>query len=317
LLKERNEIMAAMAAQNKQLHSSIDKLSQVLIEKLQSGPLPSTAPPPPVEPMPPPKVAKKVEQEEEPVQRIPRIKLPLDVRNWRNAHVLAWLAFRMELPQYMDSFSQASVDGLVLTKHVSAETLRTALDVTDELHVQKLLEGIRQLQDRQVKIDDESELERLQRFRRKKEEEDYAKRVLEERKKERIEQARRNKKRNERLTSTGGGEFRNVVVRTKIERDIRAAKTVQSSRAAKEAEKAATWRFEYTGTAAQEARAINSQDLYSAEEAVPSGAKGTSSYQRNIDLTLLDPTAEFLSVKPRVELKEVPASCSSGKSLID
>lgn len=46
------------------------------------------------------------------------VKLPNDIRKWRNAHVQAWVAFQMELPQYIDSFQEASIDGLMLLNYV-------------------------------------------------------------------------------------------------------------------------------------------------------------------------------------------------------
>lgn len=32
------------------------------------------------------------------------LSLPKDLNHWRNLHVLAWIAYKLELPMYMDSF---------------------------------------------------------------------------------------------------------------------------------------------------------------------------------------------------------------------
>lgn len=305
LLKERNQMMKLMAAQNSSLNETINELSKAIVSKLNTAPAPQSVPVP---------VKKPVIREEEPpsAQTIPRVKLPLDVRTWRNAHVLAWLAFRMELPQYMESFAHASVDGLVLTRHITADTLRRSLEVTDELHVQKLTEGIKILQQNQVRIDEESELERLKRIRRKKEEEDYARKVLEEQKQQRQQQAALQQKQKKRLANSTAVKEVNVVVRTKIERDIRLAKTEQIQRTAKDNKKASNWRFEYTGGNPPESATA---DLFETEEAMPRGAVGTRSYQKAITLDILEPTVN--DVKPRTELKDVPVTCSTGNLIIN
>lgn len=319
LKKEKAEILKAIKAQNENLKDTIDSLSQALKTMNDNRP-----PPPEIgdtEVLRPPKLKVRSAPVED--ERIPRVKLPLDVKTWRNAHVLAWLAFRMELPQYMESFSHASIDGLVLTKHVSADTLRNSLDVADELHVQKIMEGINVLQERQKKLDEESELERLLRFRKKKEEEDYARKVLEEQKQLRLAQEKLNQKKLKRQQQELGSKTappreHNVVLRKKMERDIRHNKPEQFQKSQKDGKKAATWRFEYTGGAPPPA--VSSSNIYSAEDTVPPGTIGTKSYANMMTLDILDPqkmTAtsgleETINAKPRVNLKEVPVTCTTG-----
>jgi hypothetical protein len=319
LKKEKAEILKAIKAQNENLKDTIDSLSQALKTMNDNRP-----PQPDIgdtEVLPPPKLKVRSAPVED--ERIPRVKLPLDVKTWRNAHVLAWLAFRMELPQYMESFSHASIDGLVLTKHVSSDTLRNSLDVADELHVQKIMEGIKVLQERQKKLDEESELERLQRFRKKKEEEDYARKVLEEQKQQRLAQEKLNQKKLKRQQQSLGSKTappreHNVVLRKKMERDIRHNKTEQFQKSQKDGKKAATWRFEYTGGAPPPV--LSSSNIYSAEETVPPGTIGTKSYANIMTLDILDPQKmaatsgleETFHAKPRVDLKEVPVTCTTG-----
>ena len=319
LKKEKAEILKAIKAQNENLKDTIDSLSQALKTMNDNRPPPADSGDTEALPPPKPKTTRSAPVEDE---KIPRVKLPLDIKTWRNAHVLAWLAFRMELPQYMESFSHASIDGLVLTKHVSADTLRNSLDVTDELHVQKILEGINVLQERQKKIDEESELERLQRFRRKKEEEDYARKILEEQKQQRLAQEKLNQKKLKRQQQEVGSKTappreHNVVLRKKMERDIRHNKTEQFQKSQKDGKKAANWRFEYTGGAPP---VLSSSNIYSAEETNPPGTIGTKSYANVMTLDILDPQKmvgtsgleETIHAKPRVDLKEVPVTCTTG-----
>ena len=317
--KEKAEILKAIREQNANFKDTIDSLSQALKSANESRPPPDDAN---TETPHPPKTKPKTAPVEE-FQKIPRVKLPLDAKTWRNAHVLAWLAFRMELPQYMETFAHASIDGLVLTKHVSADTLRNSLEVVDELHVQKIMEGINVLQERQKKIDEESEVERLQRFRRKKEEEDYARKVLEEQKQQRLAQENLKQKKLKRQqqelgSKTARPKEHNVVLRKKMERDIRHNKTQQFQNAQKDSKKAATWRFEYTGGAPP---AVTSSNIYT-EEIIPPGNIGTKSYANAMTLDILDPQKmasicgleETIHVKPRVDLKEVSVTCSTGES---
>jgi SAM domain (Sterile alpha motif) len=66
--------------------------------------------------------------------KISDVALPVDVHQWRSSHVLAWISFKMELPQYVPNFKEASVDGLVLLKHVDDKTLQDSLGIAVVLH---------------------------------------------------------------------------------------------------------------------------------------------------------------------------------------
>jgi hypothetical protein len=86
------------------------------------------------------------------MDEINNMQLPTDIRKWRNAHVQAWLGFVLELPQYIDAFHKASVDGPVLLKNVQMDTLQNHLAISEELHCYKIVEGIDKLKQKQKKV---------------------------------------------------------------------------------------------------------------------------------------------------------------------
>ena len=47
------------------------------------------------------------------------VSLPSDISKWKNKHAQAWLAHTMELPQYVDGFKKASIDGSLLVHHMT------------------------------------------------------------------------------------------------------------------------------------------------------------------------------------------------------
>jgi hypothetical protein len=82
--------------------------------------------------------------------KITEIVLPLNVHQWRSQHVQGWLAFRIELPEYLPGFQEGSVDGLLLLRHIDDVTLKDVLKVSNSLHRKKILEGISLLQEQQT-----------------------------------------------------------------------------------------------------------------------------------------------------------------------
>lgn len=82
--------------------------------------------------------------------KITEIILPLNVHQWRSQHVQGWLAFRIELPEYLPGFQEGSVDGLLLLRHIDDLTLKDVLKVSNSLHRKKILEGITLLQEQQA-----------------------------------------------------------------------------------------------------------------------------------------------------------------------
>ena len=51
------------------------------------------------------------------------ISLPTNISKWRTSHAQAWLAHTMELPQYVDAFKAASIDGPLLVTYMTGERL--------------------------------------------------------------------------------------------------------------------------------------------------------------------------------------------------
>ena len=47
------------------------------------------------------------------------VSLPNDISKWKNKHAQAWLAHTMELPQYVEGFKKASIDGSLLVHHMT------------------------------------------------------------------------------------------------------------------------------------------------------------------------------------------------------
>ena len=112
------------------------------------------------------------------VSEISSVKLPPNIADWRTAHVQAWLAFQVELPDYMERFQKASIDGFVLIKHVDDELLGGTLGVLDDLHRKKILEHIELIRLRQEAVDRElakkrkAELQRAEQEERERQEEE-------------------------------------------------------------------------------------------------------------------------------------------------
>ena len=288
---ERLKMMEAMATQSAALQQAVDKLASELAAsrtKTGGGPLDGVK-----------------------INRLSDVKLPADVKQWRSAHVQAWVGFQMELPQYMAAFQEASVDGLVLMKHVNRDTLVTALNIGDELHCGKILEGIRALQAKQEAIDQAHEKERLRKLRKKKEEEERHRAYMEQleldaNKKKQKKQKQKDgegggtkKKKKKKKSSTGApapktyfGEVReqNELERAKIARDMRLYRSEQLKKKDKADSLSKTWKFEYTGAAPPRAdKTIWDSNPF--EKKV-----GSAAYQRAMQLDVL--TAPQFSAPP-------------------
>jgi Ca2+-binding EF-hand superfamily protein len=167
------------------------------------------------------------------------LKLPLNVSDWRAAHVQAWLAFQMEYPQYVPAFQEASVDGLVLLGCIEEDTLNDQLGVTVPLHRRKIMEGIRYLQDQEnaKKKTEESKLKRELR------------QHIESQPQKKKKKGKKTKKNAPPLTKTWTGVVReeNEIERVKLIRDMKAYREAQARAAKRKADSSKTWKFEYTG----------------------------------------------------------------------
>jgi hypothetical protein len=98
----------------------------------------------------------KLAQQQNKVPEDSNLKLPNNVSKWRVLHVQAWLAHIMELSQYCEPFKRASIDGIVLIKHVDENVLEDLLGVNNDLHLKKLMIGIHALQDQYKDIEKEA-----------------------------------------------------------------------------------------------------------------------------------------------------------------
>ncbi|CAM9250501.1 unnamed protein product, partial [Ectocarpus fasciculatus] len=163
------------------------------------------------------------------------------VADWRSAHVQAWLALRMDLPQYVSAFQEASVDGLVLVSCIGDEALNDDLGVTAPLHRRKIMEGIKTLQAKEdeYRLQDESRVRKTLRE------------AIEAQPQQKNKMKKKKKKKKvyvepENKTWTGVVREENEIERVKLVRDMKAYREAQA-RKAKKADTSKTWKFEYTG----------------------------------------------------------------------
>jgi len=303
LLAERESILQAMAAQNKALSQSIESLSKELAKerKAKSSVLDGLV-----------------------INQINSIKLPSDVKQWRSAHVQAWISFQMELPQYAEPFQKASIDGLVLIKHINRDTLQNSLEILDPLHCQKILEGVLVLQNRQKDVDEAAEKERIKKLQKKKEEEDRKRAMLAElqkeaeaRKKKDEKEKDKDKKKKKKKGSAGKvgpktyfGEVReqNVVDRARIERDMRLYRTDRQKQIDKADLASRTWKFEYTGAPQPKAETIWDSDPFGKTH-------GTNAYRKTMALDILGSqhfrASDDMPQAPSLtKVRNVPRNCA-------
>lgn len=168
------------------------------------------------------------------------LKLPLRIADWRAAHVQAWLAFQMDLPQYVAAFQEASVDGLVLVSCIGEEALNDDLGVTAPLHRRKIIEGIRALQAKEdeFQIQEESKVRKTLREAIESQPDKKSKKKKKGTKKIYVEPTNK--------TWSGAVREENEIERVKLMRDMKAYREAQT-RKTKKADTSKTWKFEYTG----------------------------------------------------------------------
>jgi hypothetical protein len=288
LAAERESILNALAQQNKMLTASIDNLSKELHKERQSKSPQRNA--------------------------LKQVKLPADVKKWRCAHVQAWLAVRLELPQYTEAFQQASIDGLVLLNHIDRDALQTSLEIVDPLHCQKILEGIRVLREKQKEVDAEAERERLKRLQAKKEEDERKRAAMEalmkeSEKKVKQEGKAKKKKKAKPVPKTYFGEVReqNIVDRARIEREMRLYRTEKQKLQDKVDQASRTWKFEYTGAPQPKSDTIWDSDLFGRQ-------MGSAAYRRTMTMDILNSdkfaTENRARAPATVKVRTVPTSCS-------
>eukprot|EP01038_Epipyxis_sp_PR26KG_P008884 gene8884-11983_t len=150
LTEERKTILNEISTQNQQLTETLKNFQKSL--------------------------SKKKDNKDEMKAVMYNVALPEDVREWRNAHVQHWLAYKLELPQYVPSFQQGSIDGLVLLNHVDKQILNDLLSVSDPIHTQKILANIKLLQ---IQVDEWKKKREDERLKHLKQLENEKKRQLE------------------------------------------------------------------------------------------------------------------------------------------
>ena len=55
------------------------------------------------------------------------MELSTNIGEWRTKHAQAWLVRTIELPQYVDGFQKAAIDGTMLATYVTEDHLRNVI----------------------------------------------------------------------------------------------------------------------------------------------------------------------------------------------
>lgn len=300
LAAERDSILKAMKSQNDALTQSIEGLSRELAKERQ---------------------AKTNLLDGLVINQVNALKLPKDVKQWRSAHVQAWISFEVELPRYAPAFQTASIDGLVLLRHINPATLENSMDITDSMHRKRIMEGVQKLVDQQIEVDAQAERDRLAKLQKKKDEEDRKRALMLEmqreadkkKKKEDKGQVKKKKKKSTTAVApkTYFGEVReqNVIERVRIEREMRLHRTEQQKLRNKADLSSRTWKFEYTGAPQPKVETIWDSDPFSKKD-------GTSAYRKTMALDILgsEQFRAFDESLPRApsftKVRPVPKNCA-------
>jgi hypothetical protein len=285
-----------------------------------------------------------------PVTEINNLQLPRDIMKWRTLHVQAWLAFTMELPEYTAAFKKNSVNGLVLAKCITEDHLQDQLGVVNELHREKLLYGIHELQAQLELTENEAKRKQIEaekkhraEEKRKAELEEMARKARDKRLKKGLAKAKKDKKRSDspskKKSSKGKAKYstmptnvmfgevreRNGLDRVRIARDMRAYRDSQNQLQAKRSRQNATWAFEYTdGVKPSISQGDDLWNSYSGGGADADVAKsGTAGYRRAMSSSLLkskefsssNALGSFRSAPLKRRISTVPVTCSPDEVL--
>jgi Ca2+-binding EF-hand superfamily protein len=234
------------------------------------------------------------------ITEINAIKLPLDITTWRTAHVQAWLSLKLDLPQYIQAFHDCSIDGLVLLKHIDADTLEETVGVSAPLHRLKILEGIESLRKRQ------SDYESKKRASQKLTPEPP---VAEEKPKK--EKPRKTKPRASQ-TIFGDVKEHNELEKIRLERLMKEKRKEEKKRRKKLADQHELWKFEYTGAAAKPGD--SQDDISDLLRGKAPAAANSSKYEKMMksifETTDLLPSAEenpaATTPAPPLKLRQIP-----------
>lgn len=168
------------------------------------------------------------------IAEINEVKLPLNVNEWRASHVQAWLGLKLDLPQYLPTFQEASIDGLVLLKFITDDVLNDTLHVTNDLHRNKITQGINMLRQKQNEYDAKKRAELVAQEKKLQEEE---------------EKMLKKKKTGKATAKTWFGDVRehNDIERVKLIREMKTLREKKEKQKKKMDDLGGTWKFEYTG----------------------------------------------------------------------
>ena len=240
------------------------------------------------------------------IQDIQDLQLPKDIAKWRTAHVQAWLAFEMELPQYLDVFAVASVDGLVLLNYIDITVLKDDLKIDDNIHSVKILNGITQLRKKYQKYLDHIEEEKQKRLKRKAEEEAELERKREAAlKKRKADKKVKKGKKSAPTTFFGDVKESNILQREKIARTMNALHQETKKKKDVINSKSKTWNFEYTGTSKPTLKETIWDHIMESDDMVP--GVGTANYLN----TMTRSVAPAVSPALHTEIRTIPRNCST------
>ena len=227
------------------------------------------------------------------------ISLPRNVYDWRAAHIQAWISLRLDLPQYIQPFHDASIDGIVLLKFVDEEVLKDSLGVTMPLHRHKIMAGIASLRGNQEEYERKKDEKRKEAARQAAEDEAVRLAAMQKPKKKKKKKLKTSQ---QPAAATWFGDVRehNDLERVKLERIMREKRAKQDKAKTHHNARSGVWKFEYTGGS----RPVDpAEEVWTDPHA--SGGGNTMTYEKNMkdlfstDLTSTMPSTGAYSGKLR------------------
>jgi hypothetical protein len=241
-----------------------------------------------------------------PVQEIQDLQLPKDIAKWRTAHVQAWLAFEVELPQYLDNFATASIDGLVLLNHIDITVLKEDLQIKDNIHSVKILNAIGLLKKKYKRFLDHLEEEKQRRLKKKAEEEaELERKRLAALKKRQAEKKAKKKSKLSANTYFGDVKESNILQREKIARTMNALHEQAKKKKEVVDNKSKTWNFEYSGTVKPVVKETIWDHILESDQMIP--GVGTSTYQKTMTTSI----AKAVAPGVPTDVRTIPRNCST------
>ena len=257
--------------------------------------------------------------EEQPmVYEMKDVQLPRDVSRWRTVHVLAWLTCELNLPQYIDTFNEASIDGLLLLDHLNYDMLKNFMNIDNPVHQTKIIIGRENLKIRYEnykKLLAQKQKEKEEAERRRKEREAEEERL-------RLEKLKKKNGKNKKVpmkTMSKPDFIDNGINRYKLETILKQEKEKQQTLKKKKLNEFnrlnKTWQFEYNGNLAP-----NLEDMYQqANQNVwntianfhdnKNPAVGTKNYQKTMKSMIT--SDEITNIPLNREVRDVPKTCST------